>query len=177
MNLQPDEKRQHFAAFVREHQAALRSFLRVIGVKAEAVDDLAQETFLVAFQELERFDEDRDFGKWLRGIARNLTRNERRKSANRRRILYGELTEHLIAEAEAHSPEQWQDDHRLRSLRDCVEQLPERSRKLLTGRYTHEWKSPLLADEFNMSAAAVRLTLMRIRRQLKICIETRASNA
>jgi len=177
MNLEPHEKRQQFAAFVREHQAALRSFLRVIGVKGEAVDDLAQETFLVAFKELERFDDDRDFGKWLRGIARNLTRNERRKSANRSRILHGELTEHLIAEAEVHPPEKWQDDHLLRSLRDCVEQLPEKSRKLIAGRYTHEWKSALLADEFSMSAAAVRLTLMRIRRQLKLCIETRASNA
>ena len=36
-------KRKAFASFVREHQASLRSFLRVIGAKPDSVDDLAQD--------------------------------------------------------------------------------------------------------------------------------------
>ena len=170
-------KRKAFASFVREHQASLRGFLRVIGVKPDSVDDLAQETFLAAFRELDRFDADQDLGKWLRGIARNLARNELRKTARRCRITDGELTEHLLAETERDQAEDNFEEHDFHSLRDCLEQLPEKSRKLITGRYADEWKAPFLADQFEMSATAVRLALMRIRKQLRACIEKKADHA
>lgn len=171
------QKRDEFARFVREHQASLRSFLRVIGVKPDAVDDLAQETFLAAFRELDRYDADQDLGKWLRGIARNLARNELRKTARRCRITDGELTEHLLAETERDQTEESYEEHDFRSLRDCLEQLPEKSRRLITGRYADEWKAPFLADQFELTATAVRLALMQIRKQLRGCIEKRAHHA
>ena len=121
MTFKRDNKREAFAAFVREHQASLRSFLRVIGVQSDSVDDLAQETFMVAYRELDRFDTNEDFGKWLRGIARNLTRNELRKNARRSRIMNEELTQHLLAEAEADQSEARFEDADLCALRDCLE--------------------------------------------------------
>lgn len=177
MTKKNNRKRAAFAEFVREHQASLRSFLRVLGVRADSVDDLAQETFLTAYRELESFDEDRDFGKWLRGIARNLVRNETRKSARRCRILDGELTDHLLAEAEKDASEPPFEESDFHALRDCLEQLPEKSRRLVAGRYADEWNASFLADQFQMSATAVRLALMRIRGRLKTCIEKRQSHA
>jgi RNA polymerase sigma-70 factor, ECF subfamily len=165
------EKQQAFARFVREHQAPLRGFLRMLGVRADSVDDLAQETFMVAFRELDRFDDREDFGTWLRGIARNLVRNEVRKSARRGRIMDGELTEHLMAEAERDQADAKFEETDFHNLRDCLEKLPDKSRRLISARYGDEWKSSFLADQFQMSATAVRLALMRIRRQLKACIE------
>lgn len=170
-------KRAEFTEFVTQHHAQLRGFLRVIGVAPDSVDDLAQETFLVAYRELEKFDKNEDFGKWLRGIARNLTRNELRKNARRTRILSNELTGHLLAESEKDNPEERFDEADFCALRDCLEQLPEKSRHLISGRYADEWKAPYLADQFNMSATAVRLSLMRIRQQLKSCITKRLENA
>lgn len=175
--MKKDQKRAAFAQFVQEHQASLRSFLRVIGVRADSVNDLAQETFLVAFQELENFEEQRDFGKWLRGIARNLARNEIRKDARRGRIMDEELTDHLLAVSEKDHSDETFEEHDFRALRDCLEQIPEKSRALISGRYADEWSSTILADQFEMSATAVRLALMRIRQQLKSCIEKRLSNA
>lgn len=169
--------RAAFAQFVREHQASLRSFLRVLGVKPDSVDDLAQETFLTAYRELDSFDEDRDLGKWLRGIARNLVRNEVRKTARRSRIMDGELTDHLLAEAERDASEPPFEESDFRTLRDCLEQLPEKSRRLVAGRYADEWNASFLADQFQMTANAVRLALMRIRGQLKTCIEKRVRHA
>ncbi|MBK1876055.1 sigma-70 family RNA polymerase sigma factor [Pelagicoccus mobilis] len=177
MRTDPKKKRSAFAKFVTEHQASLRSFLRVIGVHPDSVDDLAQETFLIAFKELDRFNQDEDFGKWLRGIARNLTRNEIRKSARRQRILHEDLTEHLLAESECDASDGQYEDVDFSALRDCLEGLPEKSRLLISGRYADEWNSSFLADQYNMTATAVRLTLMRIRRQLKGCIQKRIQNA
>ncbi|MBA2115216.1 sigma-70 family RNA polymerase sigma factor [Bremerella alba] len=164
---------ESFERMVAENHVQLRSFVRMLGVDPDWVDDLAQEAFLVALRERNSFDQEQDVGKWLRGIARNLVRNEVRKDARRRRILHEGLADLLLQDSDSN------DDHpewqriRLTHLRDCVEGLPPKSREIVTGRYSHGWTATDLADHLEMTAAAVRQALMRIRQQLKDCIENR----
>jgi sigma-70-like protein len=66
---------EKFSALVREHQAGLRAFLRALGVEADWVDDLAQEVFLVAYRKQAEFESGKEFGRWLRGIARRLAQH------------------------------------------------------------------------------------------------------
>jgi RNA polymerase sigma-70 factor (ECF subfamily) len=177
MVLQKNNKQHEFAKLVKEHQVALRGFVRLLGVRADAVDDLAQETFLLAYHELERFREGEDFGKWLRGIARNLARNEIRKVARRCRIIDEELTQHLILKSEEKMSESEFDQEDLSALQSCMNQLSQRNQELLSGRYKQDWNSNVLAEKFKMTTSAVRITLMRIRQQLKGCIEKKVSHA
>ena len=160
-----------FADLVRDHQASLRVFVRSLGVEPGWVDDLAQDAFVVAYREMDSYDPARDFGKWLRGIARNLVRNELRKQGRHRRILHESLSQHLLNLAE--NKEDQVDVTQLSALRDCVEQLPGRSRELVHSRYFEGWDATILADKFEMKAATVRQTLLRIRRQLYQCINQR----
>lgn len=160
-----------FAGLVQEHQASLRAFVRSLGVDSGWVDDLAQDAFVTAYREFNSYDSGRDFGKWLRGIARNLVRNEMRKQGRHRRILYEGLSQYLLALAE-NEKDQY-DDTKLTALRDCVEQLPGKSRKLVRSRYYEGWDSTVLADKFEMKSATVRQTLLRIRRKLYVCINQR----
>ena len=161
-----------FADLVKEHQVSLRVFVRSLGVESGWVDDLAQDTFVVAYREMDSYDPDRDFGKWLRGIARNLVRNELRKQGRHRRILHETLSQHLLDLAE-NEKDREVDVTQLSALRDCVEQLPGRSRELIHSRYHEGWDATVLADKFEMKAATVRQTLLRIRRQLYQCINQR----
>ena len=161
-----------FADLVKEHQVSLRVFVRSLGVESGWVDDLAQDTFVVAYREMDSYDPDRDFGKWLRGIARNLVRNELRKQGRHRRILHESLSQHLLGLAE-NEKDREVDVTQLSALRDCVEQLPGRSRELVRSRYYEGWDATILADKFEMKAATVRQTLLRIRRQLYQCINQR----
>ena len=161
-----------FADLVREHQVSLRVFVRSLGVESGWVDDLAQDTFVVAYREMDSYDPDRDFGKWLRGIARNLVRNEMRKQGRHRRILHESLSQHLLGLAE-NEKDREVDVTQLSALRDCVEQLPGRSRELVRSRYYEGWDATILADKFEMKAATVRQTLLRIRRQLYQCVNQR----
>jgi len=75
--------RQDQAAFgelVRLHQSAVRRFLRhLMRGDTPAADDLAQETFVLAWQNLVRFQARSSFLTWLLGIAHNLWRNARRR--------------------------------------------------------------------------------------------------
>ncbi len=59
-----------FGALVREHQSALRGFLRRLTRGDHALaDDLAQETFLEAYRKLGQFRGDAPFAAWLYAIA------------------------------------------------------------------------------------------------------------
>jgi len=176
MNFKNNDKRTVFAGLVKEHQVALRSFVRRLGVRSDAVDDLAQETFLLAYHELDRFHEGEDFGKWLRGIARNLVKNEMRKLARRCRITDEELTQHLIMKSDEKMSENTYDNEDISALQECMNQLTDRSKGLVSGKYKEGSSALLLAEKFEMTATAVRLALMRVRRQLKGCIEKRVAH-
>ena len=58
-----------FAGLVREHQGPLRSFLRRICWRPEDADDVAQETFITAWQQFGEFRGDASFRSWLFGIG------------------------------------------------------------------------------------------------------------
>ena len=164
-----------FAQMVAQQHQQLRSFVRTLGVAPDWVDDLAQEALLVAWREQDSFDQQRDLGKWLRGIARNLVRNELRKQKRQERLLHQGLTELLVRAAEVEpQPETWA-ACRVPMLRDCVEQLAPKSRELVSGRYGDGWTAPDLANHLNMTPTAVRQALARIRIQLKRCIELRTA--
>ncbi len=170
-------EREEFIDQVREHHAGLRGFVRSLGVDPLWVDDIAQEAFIVAYNRLDEFDRSRDFGAWVRGIARNLVINERRKDARRKRILSDNLTDVLLASSSASDdqPEEMGDYAlaRLNALRECVSALPEKSLHMLRRRYEEEWSAQDIAEEFSMNPPAVRKALERLRTALRDCMEQR----
>ena len=85
-----------FMEEVQSEQARLRSSIRALGVRAEAIDDIAQEALVIALTKLDEFDRGGDFGAWVRQIARRLVANERRKEARRNLILSDEVTDLLL---------------------------------------------------------------------------------
>ena len=173
-NLKTDDNL--FAGLVEEHQASLRVFVRTLGVEPDWVDDLAQDAFVLAYRELNAFDEERDFGKWLRGIARNLVRNELRKENRHRRILHEGLTQHLLDlhEQETETPFQ---EGQVEALRACLGKLPEDSREMVHSRYHEGWNAARMGEKFDMKTATVRQQLLRIRRQLRECIDQQIKEA
>jgi RNA polymerase sigma-70 factor (ECF subfamily) len=74
------DDRHAFGELVRQHQSAVRGFLRrLTGGRHALADDLAQETFLEAYRCLARFHGESAFGTWLHGIAYNRFRSTRRR--------------------------------------------------------------------------------------------------
>ncbi|MBO2452000.1 RNA polymerase sigma factor [Actinomadura barringtoniae] len=74
------------AVYDRYHRAV---YLYVAGrLDVQAADDLAAETFLIAFGRRDRFDPERgELRPWLFGIATNLVARHRRKEAQHYRAL------------------------------------------------------------------------------------------
>ncbi len=67
-----------FGRLVQMHQQGLRAFLRRLSANAADADDLAQETFVFAWEHIGRFDASRPFRPWLFGIAWRKHRERKR---------------------------------------------------------------------------------------------------
>lgn len=74
------EDRHAFGELVRRHQSAVRACLRKLTSGNHALaDDLAQETFLLAYRNLKSFRQEAKFSTWLYRIAYNAFLAEARK--------------------------------------------------------------------------------------------------
>jgi RNA polymerase sigma factor (sigma-70 family) len=75
------DDRHAFGELVRRHQSAVRSTLRrLANGNAALADDLAQETFLLAYRNLKSFRQDAKFSTWLYRIAYNAFLGDARKT-------------------------------------------------------------------------------------------------
>ncbi|HVF66004.1 MAG TPA: sigma-70 family RNA polymerase sigma factor [Casimicrobiaceae bacterium] len=82
------DDRHAFAELVRRHQSSVRACLRKLTAGDHATaDDLAQETFLLAWRNLKSFRNEARFSTWLYRIATNCWLASTRK---RREVLLGD---------------------------------------------------------------------------------------
>ncbi len=63
------EARELFEILMREQSQSLLAYIRSAVRDPGLVDDIWQETMIVAWRRLDDFDRSRPFGPWLRGIA------------------------------------------------------------------------------------------------------------
>ena len=74
------DDRHAFSELVRRHQSAVRTTLRRLTAGNHALaDDLAQETFMLAFRNLGKFRQEAKFSTWLYRIATNAFLADARK--------------------------------------------------------------------------------------------------
>lgn len=162
----------HFLPHFLAVQSDLRAFIGAAVRDAATREDVFQEVAMILWKKFELYDPARPFGAWARGIAIRKILEDRR--------LQGRLPESCTAETldalahgfvadEAESP--WQD--RERALNHCLEQLPERSARIIRDRYTHSLPIEAIAAGANLSVEALYQTLSRLRRQLRDCVQRR----
>jgi len=89
------DDRHAFSELVRRYQSAVRATLRRLTAGNHALaDDLAQETFLLAYRNLKTFRQEARFSTWLYRIATNAFLADARK---RKEVLLGD-TEATVAD-------------------------------------------------------------------------------
>src|SRR5436190_23976847 len=96
------DDRHAFAALVRRHQSGVRACLRKLTVGNHALaDDLAQETFVLAWRNLASFRQEARFSTWLYRIATNCWLAHARK---RKEELLGDRTDAIADDEDAAMP-------------------------------------------------------------------------
>lgn len=124
-------------------------------------EDVAQDTFLAAWRQLDQLREVERLRAWLCGIARNLAHKARRRRARELPV-----AEELEAEPGADLFEQVSDRQAERVVREALHRVPETYREALV-LYYHEHRSAKeVAQALGISEAAVLQRLARGRQSL-----------
>lgn len=171
MNLKPTTPtaREVFEVLVRDHADHLLVYLRAIVRDKSTVDDIFQETMMVAWRRLSDFDRSRSFGAWVRGIGCRIAMDH----AGRRRI--AAMDPVVLQEVEAHSAA-FDGDHsiafqsRLATLDDCIERLPEEYAQAVRLVYSAQLPLRTIASNLSMTEEAIKKRIQRARAMLGECL-------
>lgn len=144
--------------------------------QVDLAQDLTQETFLTALDNLANLREPDRLRAWLFGILRNHIREAARRRVRRPHSLDERVDdgERLLdrrngtsLEPAQPAPGQNLEATELASmLREALRTIPERYRDILILRYLQGWSVPDIAETLNCTIAAVEVTLHRARKAL-----------
>lgn len=160
---------ERFVSLIARHQLPLTAFLRTIVRSPADVDDVLQETNLVLWRKRSEYDVARPFASWACRIA-HLQALSFFKTRGRKPHI--SLSEELIEDLARRATLQLdQIDERAEELRRCVAKLPPTQRSILQSRYQHDVSINELASSLGRQPQAVAMSLYRLRKSLKECVE------
>lgn len=161
-----------YEILVRENADSLTAFLRAATDDLFAAEDIFQETMLVAWKNLERYDANRPFGAWLRGIAKTLLLAHARKS---RHEVHG-ADERLWSDLDRRfgSIDRRDGDdfsEKIAAIDECIEALDPSFREPIRLFYHKSQTTERVAELLRSSKDAVQKRLQRARRDIADCLK------
>jgi RNA polymerase sigma-70 factor (ECF subfamily) len=157
-----------FAEIVYAYQDSVYNLCyRMLGERGEA-EDAAQEAFLRAYLNLQRYDPARSFKTWLLSIASNYCIDRLR----RRRLQWMSLddepvVDHLALSSDDPEPEPaLLQSERSAALQALLDQLSPDYRAVVVLRYWYDYSYAEIADIMDTTESAVKSRLFRARQSL-----------
>jgi RNA polymerase sigma-70 factor, ECF subfamily len=134
-------------------------------------ENIVQQTFVNAYEHLDDFRRGEDFGRWVRTIARNLVRDELRRSSRER----GRLARYRSYLQTRLSPHDDDGDKRdlamATALNACRSKLAPLAARALRLRYEEELPFIEVAAAIGRSPDATRQIVTRARIALRACMQ------
>lgn len=150
-----------FAEFVRAHADAVWRCLHALGLPAAAIDDAAQDVFLVAFRQWSSYEDRGVARSWLFAISRRVAANHRRArrhdACDEQQLAAPELdVEDALACREARA-----------LVDDFLAQLGEERRLVFFLSDVEGWSAPEVAEALEINLNTVYSRLRRAREQFE----------
>jgi len=163
VNAPTEHPRSAFEQLFRNTRTDLLAYILRRSRGPEDAADVLAETYLIAWQKLDRIPKDERARLWLFGVARNLLMKgaSRRQSGN---ALVERLANELRSAEPARAP---LEDERRDALRAVLTALPVRDREILTMTAWEGLTPKQIAAVMGTSANIVRVRLHRARARLK----------
>ncbi len=165
------------SSLVRRYQNVVARLIERITHRPEWVEDLTQQVFLSAFQNLPGFQRRSGFMTWVYRIAVNASLEALRKEDARRRLF--ERVEHereflpdsLIIQDQNSGERMVLDREIQMEVREALERLPGEARAVLTLRYLEEFSTPEISEILKIPEGTVRSRLYYARLELARIME------
>jgi len=160
---------QEILRFLMQSRERISAAAWLVVKDAHVAEDIFQNTVLKAVTKDVNFDAEAALFSWAFITARrdslNWFRKHRRESVG--------IDEDILTLIH----QDWQNDHlnpkgnRFELLRDCMEELPQKSEKILRLRYFEGLSCGEIADSISITLDAVYKRLSRIQNSLRKCVE------
>lgn len=161
-------KSEQFVQQLTEHQNRLYGYVYSLLGDHSRASDVVQETNLVLWRKIDEFQADKPFLPWAFAIARFQVLAHLRDHQRDRFLLDAELAETLSEEVQ-------QQAIQLEAVRDalrpCMDALTAEHRDLIDRRYFRAMSVADVAADVNRNVSAVKVALLRIRRNLANCVQ------
>ncbi|MEZ6124380.1 MAG: sigma-70 family RNA polymerase sigma factor [Planctomycetaceae bacterium] len=155
-----------FGQLVMRYERRVLKVIRRFMPDQDMAQDLAQETFLKAFDRLDQFDPSRRFGPWLFRIAVNSTYDHLRKIKRKGRwMVFSEAGDDRVPDPEAADPRGELDLSQ--EVQTVLEDIPEAYRTVLVLRDLEGFSTSEVAAVTERTEATIRWRLAEARRMFK----------
>ena len=161
-----------YAEIIQYYQNDLWKVVIALLHDVQKTETLVEQVFVEAYLSLRRFEAERDFGLWLKAIARNLVRQELRALSREGNSLQA-YRRHLTASLQNDEKADAQQQQLVQSLQRCQEGLSPEVSQALELRYADSKSFEEIAHSLGRTVGATRQLLVRTRINLRNCIEKR----
>ena len=149
---------------------AVQAYVAALVVNPSDADDIVQIVAMTVVEKFGEYDESRPFVNWVIGIARHLVLDRRRSHA-RDPLIFSEKAMQVVEQAAIEVAGEF--DQRAIALRQCMGQISQDSQQLLRMRYGRNVSVQTIAAQLGRRANSVSMSLSRIRRALRACVQRR----
>ena len=170
-----DGDAHQYAVLVNRYQRPIFNLLVRMTGSRDAASDLTQETFLKAYENLEKFRLGERFLPWLWTIATNLARDQWRKQQN------ADAHADRVRQAAENFPEpatameaRMADYLDARRLTGCLQQLPHEYREALILRYHEGLAMGDIGKALGLSTSGAKMRISRGLEKLRALFRARA---
>ena len=165
-----DQKREEFAECWLKAEPSISAYVFASISGFHDAEDVVQRIAQELARRFDEYDPDRPFLGWALWIAKSRVIDFYRKQGRSRLVFSPELLNRLAntisQQAEARS-------HRREALESCLDELPDKSRRLLDLRYVDDLSAADVARQVGSTSGSVRVLLSRVRTALADCIQRR----
>ncbi len=165
------DRQQQLTTQFMANRHSLFSFIYGFVRHPHDAEDIFQEVWVRFSQALNAGAEIEDPARWCRGTARNLILHYWRDRRDDKVVADQELMERVEAAFAEQEPNRDYWLARQQALHECIETLPERSKRLLRLKYEQGLSAQSVASQLVQSAAAVLMALSRVRQVLRTCAQ------
>lgn len=158
-----------FSKLARDHHRELLIYARALSSDENAARDIVQESLVTAWHGMCKYDSQRDFGAWVRGIVRNKWR-ELQRSERKYAFVSDEVIEQMESQLQVWQKLKETGSSVFEKLEDCVRALPDTLASAVQAFYYDELDTQSAADELQIAGATLRKRLERARTNLRECL-------
>lgn len=163
-----------FSAFEKlfeRHRDLVYRFAYQMAPRRDDAEDIVQEAFIKAYQNLKRYRDEAKFTTWLLRITANLG-TDRARMHNRRKSLEereaaGSLTWMTVGNYSEDPIDNMEQEQRRMLLREAIAMLPDHHKNAIVFRDIQEMEYDDIAEFFGCSVGGAKLRVLRARRALR----------